>query len=149
MNTSNRFGVCAALTMTMSLAASAALSASTTTPDATITFHEGGVGFIAGVNWGAGTLHYMGRDYPLKVSGLSVGAIGAGKFHATGNVYNLRQVSDIEGTYGAVAASATVVGGAGALDMTNGAGVEIKAHSTSAGLHLKLGPSGVTIKLKK
>jgi len=32
--------------------------------------------------------------------------------------------------------------------MTNGNGVEIVAHSTSAGLKLSLGPSGVTIHLK-
>ena len=117
-------------------------------PDATISFHGGKVAFIAGVNWGSGTLHYKGKDIPLKISGLSVGAIGASKFDASGNVYNLKKPADIEGTYAAVAASATVGGGAGATQMKNGKGVLIKETETSAGAHLKLGPSGLTIKLK-
>jgi hypothetical protein len=117
-------------------------------PDGTIAFHGGGVAFIAGVHWGSGTLHYKGRDYPLKVSGLSVGEVGANKYDARGEVYHLKQVKDIEGTYAAGAAAATVGGGAGALEMKNGAGVLIKAHAASAGLNLKLGPSGMTIKLK-
>jgi hypothetical protein len=32
--------------------------------------------------------------------------------------------------------------------MKNGAGVVVKVRATSAGAHLKLGPSGMTIKLK-
>ena len=134
----------------IALAASLALGSAQAAPpsNATISFHGGSVGFIAGVNWGNGTLHYRGRDIPLKVSGLSVGAIGANKFDASGQVYNLKQAADIEGTYAAVAASATVGGGAGVMDMSNSKGVEIKATSRSAGAALKLGPSGMTIKLK-
>lgn len=118
-------------------------------PDATIDFHGGNVAFIAGVNWGGGTLHYKGKDVPLKVSGLSVGAIGANKFDASGNVFHLKQLADIEGTYAAVTGSATVGGGAGGIEMKNGKGVLIKATGTSAGAALKVGPSGMTIKLKK
>jgi hypothetical protein len=75
-------------------------------PDATITFSGGSAAFIAGVNWGGGTLRYKGKDIPLKVSGLTVGAVGVKKFHASGNVYHLHQVSDIEGTYASVGAPA-------------------------------------------
>ena len=127
------------------IAAGAALAAST---DGTIRFKGGAVGFIAGVNWGSGVLYYRGQQIPIKVGGLSVGEIGIKHFDARGTVYNLRQVKDIEGTYAAVAASATVGGGAGVLDMKNNAGVRIKAQSTSIGAHLKLGPSGMVIKLK-
>ena len=118
-------------------------------PDATITFSGGNVAFLAGVNWGGGTLRYQGKDIPVRVSGLSVGAVGASSFNASGTVYNLKQVSDIEGTYAAGAASATVVAGAGIAEMQNGKGVVIKMTESSNGLHLKLGPSGVTIALKK
>src|SRR5207237_5865616 len=76
-------------------------------PDATIRFSGGSVAFIAGVHWGKGTLTFHGRSTPLKVSGLSVGAVGATKFNAVGDVYGLTKVSDIEGTYTAVEASAT------------------------------------------
>jgi hypothetical protein len=64
-------------------------------------------------------------------------------------VYHLTQVSDIEGTYAALAASATVGAGAGGLTMKNGKGVLIKVTGMSAGANLKIGPSGLTISLKK
>jgi hypothetical protein len=116
-------------------------------PDATISFHGGSVAFIAGVNWGSGKLHFGGKTLKLKVSGLSVGAIGASSYDADGEVFNLHHADDIEGTYAAVDASATAGGGEGVLDMKNEHGVEIRAHATSAGLKLALGPSGVVVKL--
>jgi hypothetical protein len=114
----------------------------------TIHFSGGSVGFIAGVHWGGGTLTFQGRSYPIKVSGLQVGTIGGSSFSADGTVTGLTRVQDIEGTYGAVTASATAGVGAGVLDMKNGNGVEIQAQSKSAGLKLTLAPGGVTIKLK-
>jgi hypothetical protein len=58
------------------------------------------------------------------------------------------QVSDIEGAYASIGAGVTVGGGAAGLQMKNGNGVLIKATGTSAGADLKVGPSGMTIKLK-
>jgi hypothetical protein len=125
-----------------------ALAAPAMAQNGRITFSGGSVAFIAGVHWGGGTLTFHHKTYPLKVSGLSVGAIGATSFKAEGEVYNLHKASDIEGTYGAVEAGATAGAGAGAVDMKNGKGVEIKARSSSAGLALSLAPSGVVIQLK-
>jgi hypothetical protein len=109
---------------------------------------EGSAAFIAGVNWGGGTLRYKGKNIPLKVSGLTVGAVGVKKFDASGNVFHLRQVSDIEGTYASAGAGVTVGGGAGGITLKNDNGVLIKATGTSAGADLKVGASGMTIKLK-
>jgi hypothetical protein len=117
-------------------------------PDATIRFHGGSAAFIVGGRWGSGTLRFHGRQYPLQVGGLSVGAIGVSSYDLSGSVYHLRRVGDIEGTYAAVDVSATAGRGAGMLDMKNGNGVEIQATSSSAGLKLSLAPSGVVIKLK-
>jgi hypothetical protein len=117
-------------------------------PDATIYFHGGSAAVIAGVNWGGGTLHYKGKDIPLKVSGLTLGAVGVKHFDASGNVYHLRQASDIEGTYASAGAGVTVGGGVGGITLKNGKGVLIKATGTSAGADLKIGASGMTIKLK-
>ena len=125
-------------------AASSAMAA----PSGTIHFGGGSVAFLASINWGGGTLHYHGRSIPLRVNGIGVGAIGADKFSADGEVYHLRRASDIEGVYTAVNASATAGAGAGEIDMTNGNGVEIRAHSTSAGLKLSLAPTGVEIHFK-
>lgn len=116
-------------------------------PDGTINFSGGHIAFIGAVQWGSGTLHFRGHRVPIKVSGIGVGAIGANSFSASGEVYNLKRVSDIEGTYTAVNASATAGAGAGVLDMTNGNGVEIKARSSTAGLSLSLAPTGMSIRL--
>jgi hypothetical protein len=131
----------AAITMGGLIAASTAVAA-------TIHFSGGSIAFLGSINWGGGTLHYNGRSIPIKVSGIGVGAIGADKFSADGTVTGLHRVSDIEGTYTALNASATAGGGEGAISMRNAKGVEINAHSTSAGLKLSLAPTGMTIKLK-
>ena len=124
-------------------AASAAMAA-----DATIHFGGGSVAFLASINWGGGTLHYHGRSIPLKVNGLGVGAIGADKFNAEGEVFNLHRAADIQGTYTALNTSATAGAGEGEIDMRNEHGVEIRAHTTSAGLKLSLAPTGVVINFK-
>jgi hypothetical protein len=116
-------------------------------PDANISFHGGSVAFIGGVAWGSGRLRFQGHRYGLKVNGLSIGGIGVNSYDAVGEIYNLRRPSDIEGVYAAVDASATAGAGAGEIDMKNDKGVEIRAHSNSAGLKLELGASGVNIRL--
>lgn len=117
-------------------------------PDATIEFSGGSVAFIGKAQWGGGTLTFHGKQYPLRVAGLGIGSIGASSFRATGEVYNLKTVKDIEGTYGSASAAATAGAGAGVLSMTNGNGVQIKARAKSAGLQLTVAASGVDIRLK-
>ena len=144
MNTFPRILVAAALAAAV---ASPALAAERRA-DARISFSGGSVAFLAGVNWGSGTLTYRGRNYAVRVKGLSVGAVGANKYQATGAVYHLRRLSDIEGTYSALEGSMTAGPGQGGLEMKNDKGVVISAHSTSSGLKLAFAPSGVQIKLK-
>ena len=137
-------------TFTAAVLAAAVATPALAAPDASVTFSGGSVAFLAGVNWGSGTLTYRGHRYSIQVRGLSVGAIGANKYQGAGTVFHLRRLSDIEGTYGAVDASATAGnGGMGEIDMKNGAGVEIRAQSSSSGLKLALAPTGVEIKLKR
>jgi hypothetical protein len=125
-----------------------AASAASAEPDATIHFGGGSVAFLASINWGGGTLHFHGRSIPLRVNGIGVGAIGADKFAAEGEVFHLRHARDIEGVYTAVNASATAGSGEGEIDMRNDKGVEIRAHSASEGLKLSLAPTGVEIHFK-
>jgi len=117
-------------------------------PDATIHFGGTSLAFLGSVQWGGGHLHYKGRDVALKVNGIGVGAIGWDKFSADGEVYHLHHLHDINGTYSAINASATAGAGQGEIDMQNEHGVEIRAHTTSAGLNLSLAPTGVQIQIK-
>jgi hypothetical protein len=139
-----RAGAAAALLLTGALAVPAAANAA---PSARIYFHGTSVAFVAGVSGGKGTLVYKGHHIPIDVSGFSVGEIGVSHYDVVGEVYHLRRLQDIEGTFAAVHASATAGPGGGVIDMQNGQGVEIQAHSSSAGLNLALGPKGVQIRL--
>ena len=108
----------------------------------------GSVAFLAGVSWGHGTVDFQGRSYRVKVRGLKVGSIGAASFNARGDVYHLRRISDIDGTYGTADASATMGAGAGAVTLHNDKGVVINMTSTSEGLQLTAAPGGVELQLE-
>lgn len=116
-------------------------------PDATIQFSGGSVAAGIGFSWGSGTLLYKGRSYPIKVDGLTVGAVGITRASASGSVYHLHRLEDFPGTYAAVGAGAAVGGGGGVATMQNQNGVVIKAKSTSQGVKLKLGVDGVKMSL--
>ena len=107
------------------------------------------VGAGIGAHWGSGTLTQAGKDYPLKVEGLTVGNVGINKATALGKVYNLKQLSDINGTYAAIGTGATVGGGGAAITMKNANGVIIDAVTTTEGISFTLGSAGVTITLQQ
>ena len=118
-------------------------------PDATIKLSAGSVAAGIGVSWGSGTLTYKGKAYPISVSGLDVGSVGASKLTASGSVYHLKSLNDFDGNYAAVEAGATVGGGGSAVAMKNQNGVVVKLTSTNRGVKLTLGGSGVKMELKK
>ena len=119
------------------------------TPDATISFSGGSVAAGIGFSWGSGTLTYKGKEYPISVDGLSVGAVGASSVSARGSVFNLTKIEDFDGTYTAVGAGATVGGGGGVSTMRNQNGVVIDAVSTTQGLKVAIAASGVKMAIKK
>jgi hypothetical protein len=118
-------------------------------PDATIKLSGGSVAAGVGLSWGSGTLHYKGKSYPIKVTGLSVGDVGVTKIEASGRVFDLKKLDDFDGNYTAVAAGATVAGGAAALAMKNQNGVTVKLLSTTQGVKFALGTAGVDMKIVK
>ena len=62
------------------------------------------VGAGVGMEWGNGVLTYKGKKYTFKVKGLQIGTVGISKVTAKGEVYNLFQLAEFPGQYGAVAA---------------------------------------------
>jgi hypothetical protein len=117
-------------------------------PSATLRIQSKSVAVGVGFQWGNGTLRYRGRNYPFKMDGLAVNAVGVSSVDAIGYVYNLHRLSDFEGTYAAVEAAGTVGGGKGVTTMKNGNGVRVTLHSTSQGVELKAAPEGVKFTLQ-
>ena len=106
-------------------------------------------GLIVGAGRGRGVLTYRGRDYPFRVSGLSLGiTAGASAMRLTGHISGLRDVKDFAGTYDAVGGSGALVGGAGGVQMTNAKGVTISLQGLTAGLEFAANRSGIRISLQ-
>jgi len=106
-------------------------------------------GFIIGMGGGTGTLIFAGRSYPLSVSGLSLGAtIGASKAELVGRAHNLRQPSDIAGTYSAVGGGVAVAGGVASVRLRNAKGVVLDLRGRQMGLQFSANVSGVEISMR-
>jgi hypothetical protein len=103
----------------------------------------------AGFSWGTGKLLYRGKEYPVTIDGLTVGAVGVSMIEASGEVDDLKKLEDFDGTYMAAAAGSTIGGGAGMVTMKNQNGVEVTLQATTRGVGLTLGVSGVKLALKK
>jgi hypothetical protein len=119
------------------------------TPSGTIAFKVFKVGFIVGAGGGSGTLTYQGQRYPLSIGGVGLGAtIGASSADLVGEVYNLNNPADIEGTYSAASASVAIAGGGMTASLKNSRGVVLKVRGKQIGLELSIDVSGLSIKLK-
>jgi hypothetical protein len=119
-------------------------------PDGTIDLTLYKAGFIVGGSGGEGTLKFKGKQYPVSIGGVSLGAtIGVSKAELIGEVHNLKQPSDIEGTYAAVQAGVAVAGGGKVAELKNSKGVVMKVQGKQAGLELALDLSGMQVSLKK
>ncbi len=143
MRTLRVFTTIAALGFVLSVAQAA------DTPDATLKLSGGSMAAGVGVSWGSGTLTYKGKTYPISVTGLSIGEVGATKLEASGEVYHLNMLDDFDGNYTAAGAAATLAGGAGAVAMRNQNGVTVSLVSTTRGLKVALGAGGVSMRIKK
>jgi hypothetical protein len=120
-------------------------------PDATLRLSGGGFALGIGVNWGSGTLTYKGKDYPVKVKGLSVGKVGMTSTSAYGEVFNLKHLQDFNGHYnvgGAGTRGVTLGGGKAGTLMSNQAGVIVRISATQSGVAVNVTGGGVDMQLK-
>jgi hypothetical protein len=118
-------------------------------PDATLELQEGSVAAGIGFSWGSGKLTYQGKTYPVSVDGLSVGSVGISSASASGKVYGLKSLQDFNGNYTAVSAGLTAAGGGSVAVLRNQNGVVIEMVSTTQGVKVTLGPSGVKLAIKQ
>jgi hypothetical protein len=138
-----RHGVIA-VTLLMAVAVSAQDA-----PVGKVNIESKSVALGVGVSWGDGKLLYEGKEYPFSVNGLSVADLGVSKVTASGDVFNLKSVSDFPGNYVAAQAGAALGGGAGAIALRNQKGVVMQLTGTGTGVQLTLAGKGVDVKLKQ
>src|SRR5438552_1371779 len=120
-------------------------------PDATLRLSGGSFALGIGVNWGSGTLTYKGKDYPVKVKGLSIGKVGMTSSSANGEVFNLKHLQDFNGHYNVGAAGTrgvTLGGGKSGTVMSNQAGVIVRVSATQSGVAVNATGGGVDMQLK-
>ena len=118
-------------------------------PSGTVSLTSNAIAIGIGVSWGNGRLKYRGKEYNISVKGLSLVDLGISRASVAGNVYNLKQLSDIAGTYVAAQAGVALAGGGSGVTMQNQNDVLINLKGTKVGVALALGPAGVTIRLKE
>jgi hypothetical protein len=121
-------------------------------PDATLRLSGGSFALGIGFRWGSGTLTYKGKDYPVKVNGLSVGKVGMTGSSAYGEIFNLKHLQDFNGHYNIGAAGTRGVtlgsGKTGTL-MTNQAGVIVRLSTTQKGVDVNATGGGVDMQIQR
>ncbi len=106
-------------------------------------------GLIIGGTTGQGYVRYHRRNYPVTISGLRFGAIIGGT-NATlrGRISNLNSLSDVEGSYTSIGASASIGAGKNYQQFKNDRGVHLELYGEQDGLELSLDVGGMTIRLE-
>jgi hypothetical protein len=121
-------------------------------PDATLRLSGGSFAAGIGFSWGSGTLTYKGKEYPVKVKGLSVGKVGITSSSAYGEVFNLKHLQDFNGHYdvgGAGTRGVTLGAGKSGTLMSNQAGVIVRVSSTQQGVNVSATGGGVDMQLQR
>lgn len=113
-----------------------------------ISLHIASAGFIFGVTGGSGTLTFRGAQYPLRIGGISAGAlVGVSATDLVGTASNLHAPGDIAGIYSAIGAGMSVAGGRSAAQLVNANGVRLRLHGRQVGFSFSIDLSGMSISL--
>jgi hypothetical protein len=116
--------------------------------DGTITISARAVAVGVGYSWGDGVLRYHGHSYHFAVKGISVADVGYARITSHGRVFNLHDLADFDGTYGAVTGEATLGDGTGGQYLRNDKGVVIHINQTTRGVRLEASADGIQFALR-
>jgi hypothetical protein len=102
---------------------------------------------LAAGAWGNGVLSYDGKEYRFGISSLSIGDMDTSTIELSGEVLNLENLEDFNGSYASFDAS-TVGGFGGGTRMRNQNGVIIEIVATNPELAFGLGVGSMKIELR-
>jgi lipid-binding SYLF domain-containing protein len=113
-----------------------------------VSLHIASAGFIFGVTGGSGTLTFRGQQFPLRIGGISAGAlVGISATDLVGTASNLHSPGDIAGIYSAVGAGLSIAGGRSNAQLVNANGVRLRLHGRQVGFSFSIDLSGMSISL--
>jgi hypothetical protein len=121
--------------------------AQTGKPDATISIDVRSVGLVLGASMGRGVVTYGPKTYAFKVQGLTVLTVGIKDLEAKGDVFQLKSIDDLAGTYkkmdkaGLTFIKTEEMG----LVVKNEKGVVLNLKAVKSGLELDLVSEGLKI----
>ncbi|MBR0955019.1 hypothetical protein [Bradyrhizobium canariense] len=106
-------------------------------------------GLLVGGGAGTGVLTYRGRNYPFRVTGLSLGVTAGASFgRLEGRASGIREVRDFAGTYSSVGGGAALIGGINGVQLRNDKGITIVLQGPKAGLEFAANLSEIIISLR-
>ena len=114
----------------------------------TVSFTVNKYGFVVGTSGGQGVLVFQGKEYPLRLDGISAGMIGVSRTDLAGTASNLRTAADIAGSYTAVGAGAAWRAAGRTVRLRSDKGVILKLRGTGVGYAASADVSRVTISLR-
>lgn len=118
------------------------------TPSGTVTMTSKSVAVGVGVTWGDGILTVGGKTYPFTIEGLGIADLGVAEVSTRGEVFNLKDVADFTGVYGAGEAGIAIDKGPTDTIMRNPKGVVLRLHGTQKGVRVTVAAQGVKLTLK-
>ena len=119
-------------------------------PSGFVDMREVQIAYLGSAGGGKGTLSFQGQTYPFDIAGLGGGGVGFSTIDASGEIYNLSDVSEFPGAYdearyGAVIGDAST----GDLWLENNDGVIMHLKAKREGLMLSLGADVVDIRMEQ
>ena len=141
------FGVCWMLIAL--LAASLPVTPAMAQASGTVRIKIVKAGLVIGAGSGSGVLTFRGRNYPFRVTGLSLGiTAGATIGRLDGWASGIREISDFAGVYSSVGGGAALVDGINGVHLRNDKGVRMMLQGPKAGLEFAANVSQIRITLK-
>lgn len=117
-------------------------------PDAQIYLSGKSFGLVVRAGSGGGRLVHKGDQYAFQMGGGSFGiAGGISSTKASGDVFNLKRLSDFPGKYEGTSASLTAVAGGGGAWFKNEKGVLINLKTEKLGAEVNLSAGSFTIEV--